>query len=210
MILRNGNNILEFNGVFLTIPTPVPVPWLSMTFNVPTTKTLAEWNAFFDTVTYATTPFDELIEDGNNVILKGATELTIKPNLFNANTTLVSITDYGSVTHIGRAGFYGATSATSFNFPLLVEVEDFVFSSCSSAISYDFPLVTTIGQSGFDTSTLATEFNFPSLLVVGDSGFRSCAAATEFSFPLLRETLNSAFKGCSSVLSFDLPSLTTI
>ena len=97
---------------------------------------LSSWNTFFDTTAYADTSFTNGSMDtpNNTIILEGATNLTVKANLFKPDSR-VGIADR-------LISFIDTVIVTS--------IEDSTFSNCLLLTSIDLPAVNTMGTDVFD------------------------------------------------------------
>ena len=200
---------------FVSNPSSPTSPSSSITFTVNSLldfmiengiagNTLSAWNTFFDTGTYATTPFTSLDGGGDTVILGGATELTIKNTLFQVNARggtpprLLSFVDTGSVTAIGISAFDNNTLLTTIDFPVVETIYSLAFTDCIALVN--------VGEFSNLTTFILDDFNF-------SNAFANCSALETISFPVATTLPSCIFSngtGNSALISVSAPNITTI
>jgi hypothetical protein len=171
---------------------------------------VSDWNTFFDLPTNGT-PFASVTIVGNDVKLTGGSNIHIKDYLFVSNSSLISVVDNKSIVSAGDGCFYGCTSATTFDLPVLETVGYGCFYGCTSVTSFDFPLLETAADGYcFYGCTLVTTFDFPALKTAGEGCFAACELVTTFDLPVLEIAGNYCFQVCTSATTFNLPSCTNL
>ena len=191
--------------------TPYTPPPLILEYdiagNIPYT-TLEDWNSFFDLPTYGL-PFTSVEIQGRSVYLRGGKGIEVASNLFNGDTTLLSVSDGAyCITSAESSAFFGCSNLITVSMPSLQTAGDLCFRGCTSITSFYLLSLQNAGGECFRDCTSMTSFYLPSLQNAGESGcFQSCTSATSFNLPLLQSASNSCFGGCASVTSFNLPLL---
>ena len=192
--------------------TPYTPPPLILEYNNPANipdYTLADWNEFFHLGgnDYYGIPFTSVAIEGANVLLRGGKDITLRENLYQDSTLIISVTDNAfCITSAENQVFLGCTNLANVFLPLLQSAGKNCFSS-TSATTFDLPSLQSAGLSCFQSCSSMTSFDLPSLVSAGDYCFIGCTSATSFNLPLLVSAGDVCFADCTSVISFDLPSL---
>ena len=165
-------------------------------------SSVSEWNTFFNLPTKGT-PFTSVLVSGDIVILKGATSLKIKTNLFENALYIKQIVDAGCVTEIESYGLskYPVSTLDYAVFPNLITIGDGAFFNTALTV-IDFPKVKTVGVSAFHDCYNVTTVNLPEMISCDTDSFQSIDAVTSIAIPScqnLGETVdfNSVFNDVS-------------
>lgn len=164
------------------------------TGNAPT-KTLAEWNNFFETNVYASTPFSSFTKVGDIITLFGATNLTLKANVLNGNaigfSTLLKVYDYANcVVCLGGVSVAGNYSLTELSLPVCTITENLA------------------GYGSLEENHALTYLYMPLLTTTTSNLLRNCYVIENVSFPLLTY-VPDIFNGCNSLKNVYLISMTS-
>jgi len=183
------------------------------------TNTVSGWNTFFDTSTNATTPFSDMLINGETLTLYGATDLTLKIELFytaprGGVTGLLSFSDTsGEVIAIRKNAFDNHSTFTNMYFPVIEALSDnssFSTTSITGITENQFPLLKSLGGSNvFAGNTSLTTVDLPLLTGASVSMFLGDIALVSVNLPLLEAAGHSLFDTCSSLVNISLPSVTT-
>jgi hypothetical protein len=153
--LANSVTIIE-------IPIPI-VSNLLLTFDdianadslVGNSASVTDWNTFFDLPTHGTS-FTSVVVTGNVVNLVGGSGITLKDNLFDGNTHLISVVDtLGCIIIAESYCFNGCTSVLTFDLPTLSSTNNYCFSGCTSVVTIDIPSCVLLGTTTGDDSVFA-------------------------------------------------------
>ncbi|HIT83995.1 MAG TPA: leucine-rich repeat domain-containing protein [Candidatus Avibacteroides faecavium] len=137
------------------------------------------------------------------------TVIGIADEAFWGCTSLSSI-DMPLVTSIGNYAFSDCTSLSSINIPSVTSMETYAFSDCTSLSSIDMPLVTSIGYSAFSGCTSLSSIDMPLVTSIGEDTFSGCTSLTSIDMPSVTSIGNYAFEGCTSLVLIDMPLVTSI
>jgi hypothetical protein len=170
---------------------------------------VGDWNIFFDLPNLGS-PFTSVQVIGKEVNLIGGVDIYIKDSIFISNTSIVQVIDsVGCVTSAGEYSFYGCTSLTIVDLPLLTTANNDCFWGCTSLTSISLPELQTAGILCFYYCTSLTTINFPLLTTANNDCFHGCDSLTTISLPQLITAGNSCFQGCTSLTSISLSQLIT-
>jgi hypothetical protein len=172
-------------GLILTFDNIANVSSLGIT----NPATVSQWNIFFSTTSFATTPFTSVTVSGNIVTLFGATGLTGYAYLFDGYTHLVSIID---------------------NSNSIIALQNYAFQNCSSLTTVKLDGVVTMAGSCFNGDTALVSISFNSATSIGAGSFANCAFLSSAIFPNVITISNDAFNGCSSLQIISLPLCTNL
>ena len=111
---------------------------------------------------------------------------------FYGHTSLTSV-DFPVVTDIGNDAFYECTSLVSVSFPEATKVRG--FNDCTNLVSVSLPKATEVG--GFDNCTSLVSVDFPEAIIV--VGFRYCTSLTSVSLPKVNAFYYGVFDWCTSL-----------
>ena len=146
---------------------------------------VSEWNTLFNLPAKGT-PFTSVLVSGDIVILKGATSLKIRTDLFKNALHIKQIVDAGCVTEIESSGLireYPAVSTLDYAvFPNLITIGNYAFFQTSLAV-IDFPKVKTVGVSAFHDCYNVTTVNLPEMISCDTDSFQSIDAVTSIAIP---------------------------
>ena len=144
---------------------------------------VSEWNTLFNLPAKGT-PFTSVLVSGDIVILKGATSLKIKPNLFENALYIKQIVDAGCVTEIESYGLskYPVSTLDYAVFPNLITSGDGAFVNTALTV-IDFPKVETLGANAFHACFSVTTVNLPALTSCDADSFQSLKAVTSIAMP---------------------------
>jgi hypothetical protein len=148
---------------------------------------LTYWNAFYDTGTFADTPFDEILlyPEDLKIVLKGATNLALQ-NVWASDLTIFGFWDNsGSVTSMGFASFSGATNLEVVELLYTGNLGDNAFFGCTNLVSILATDATSIGSNCFQNCTSLANFSFPAVTQAGDNCFRNCSSVVSIDLPLV-------------------------
>lgn len=168
----NSTLTLEFNSIN---KTPVSNP-----------NSLSQWNTFFKTNVNASTPFNSVSITGNEVKLKGATNLVIEQLLFYKNKSIISIIDDSSLLFV-RENSFENSSLKTFKSNTLKNTSSGSFKACN--------IITFIATN---------------LEKVDSSCFDYCLYLDSLNTPKVKEIKMGAFSGCSALKNVYLPSVLSI
>lgn len=146
-----------------------------------------DWNNFFETDSFADTPFNSLLVDGDTVTLYGASNLILKADLFTG-INLVEIEDTNCVV--------GTTGGTNFN-------------ACALLTTAIFPVLLSLGATTFDNCELLVNVSLPKCIVTGHAAFAHCHSLAALSLPALIILGDSLCFDCTLLVSVSLPACTT-
>ena len=144
---------------------------------------VSEWNTLFNLPAKGT-PFTSVLVSGDIVILKGATSLKIKTNLFENALYIKQIVDAGCVTEIESYGLskYPGSTLDYTVFPNLVTIGDGAFFNTALTV-IDFPKVETLGSNAFHDCFNVTTVNLPEMISCDADSFQSLNAVTSIAIP---------------------------
>jgi hypothetical protein len=180
---------------------------------------VAAWNIIFN-LPLNGTPFKEVRLLGSNIVLLGATNITLKDILFDdiggGGVGLLSIIDYAHcVKKIGMGTFGNTTNGGCPNLevvklPSAVSAGDDCFAGCSAIKELELPKLKVAGDNCFiNLNNIYLKYNLASLERMGNSALKNWAV-TEFIFPSLLVIGERAFDACGSGVIFDFPKVLTI
>jgi hypothetical protein len=142
---------------------------------------ITDWNTFFDLPTYGT-PFTSVVLHSADVIyLYGATNITIKEDLFVHNSDIVLLRDLSLC---------------------IKYVNDNAFRDCSNLRTLQMDSVLTFGFRSLSDINDNCEFNYPVLNSIGDNCFEDNNASRTYTMPSLVNmgqdcNVNDVFLGIS-------------
>ncbi len=147
--------------------------------------------------------------------LGGYTVVALGNQVFQNNTTLVSVSIPDTVTQIGKYAFYYCTRLERVTLPSnLVAINNGTFSGCSALTSVTIPnSVQMIGKNAFKACSSLTSITIPSSVkTIDEKAFYECQALVTVNFEEgLTEIGFCAFACCSNLTNINLPlSLTTL
>ena len=144
---------------------------------------VSEWNTLFN-LPVKGTPFTSVLVSGDIVILKGATSLKIKTNLFENALYIKQIVDAGCITEIESYGLskYPVSTLDYAVFPNLITIGDGAFFNTALTV-IDFPKVETVGVSAFHDCYSVTTVNLPAMISCDTDSFQSIDAVTSIAIP---------------------------
>jgi hypothetical protein len=207
---------------------PVPSSFvLRLTFNsienasilVGDASNLSDWNTFFDLPTLGNS-FTSVEIDGTTVVLYGASDITVKDYLFQANNNLLQIVDTGAIIAGGKMSFYNCDELTLITLPncksLPFSVEDDYgcFENCGNLVEVNLDTIEVIEDSCFYACISLTTVYAPLLKTVTPTNiygsFASCESLINIDFPSLQTAGDESFNQCYAATTVNLPNLTTI
>ena len=178
-----GSGLPEFNLLLNFSANSPQINPFDGTVAVP--SSVSEWNTFFDLPNKGT-PFTSVLVAGDNVLLQGSNNLTIRTNLFENALHIKQIIDAGCVTEIESYGLtrvYPAVSTLDYAvFPNLITIGNGAFFN-TSLIVIDFPKVETVGSNAFHDCYNVTTVNLPEMISCDTDSFQSIDAVTSISIP---------------------------
>lgn len=156
---------------------PAPPQALRLVFddiaNVPVAdaSNISDWNTFFDLPNLGGA-FTSVEINGNDVILKGGSNIKVKPGLLYdiGYQYLVSIDDTGCITSVGGDAFSYCNKLTDVNLP-----------ECTIIYGWEDSPYEDYG--GFGTCLNLLNINIPKLESIGNWGFGSCISLTTIDLP---------------------------
>ena len=175
---------------------------------------VTDWNTFFDLPTYGT-PFTSVSISGNIVSLIGATDITIKTELFYYNngseSSVLEIVDIsGVITTLEIGAFLDCYGLSYVVLNGVITAQDGVFNSCSGINFLRLPLLETAGDFCFYNVFNLTTINLPQLTTVGNQCFYNCTSLTTVILPQLITTGDYCFYNCIGLITIDLSSCTNL
>ena len=181
------------------------------TGNAPT-KTLAEWNTFFQTATYALTPFSSFTKAGDVVTLYGATHVRVPQRLWQSSTVLAKFKDYsGEIYQLDEYLFYNDTSFNEIYVPGVITIGNGVFQGTAIADITPLGNATNLGVNAFYGCTSLITADFPNVSTSGDNVFSACSNLVTMNLPKLVKAYGytglASFANLQNVI---LPKTTTI
>lgn len=170
---------------------------------------VAQWNSLLDLPTNGTA-FSSVEVYGNEVVLVGGAGITLKENLFLADTDIILLEDQaGVIVAAANSVCNGCTSITTLIFPEMLTAGNSCFNNNTSVTTLSFPKLTTTGSGCFNSLTSATTLPFPELVTAGNLCFLGCALVTTLSFPELTTAGDQCFADLTAVTSLSFPELVT-
>jgi membrane-associated phospholipid phosphatase len=170
---------------------------------------VADWNTFFDLPTFGT-PFTSVSISGNIVSLIGATNITIKNELFYFNNgsqdSVLEIVDISGVVTVLEGGAF--LDCYALNYVILngvITAGDSAFNSCNSINTLKLPLLQTAGDYCFVSIDGVPNYNFPNLVTAGT--FTFAGSGVQFLLPKLVSIGNYGFNNTMPIYNIYLPSL---
>lgn len=133
---------------------------------------------------------------------------TIGANAFDANSALQTAT-FPNCTSVGMAAFNGSAITTA-NFPLLVDIPDFMFNNCFGLLTVTAPIAETAGASSFLQCFSLLAIDLPELLTADDFAFATLPTCASVNCPNLTTIGDSNFSGMDVLTTLSLPALTTL
>jgi surface protein len=215
------------------------VTGLRLTFdsisNVPVgdAYSVSDWNTFFDLPSYGG-EFTSVNVSGNNVILVGGSNITIKNQLFYGNINLIEIVDTsnsvvafeieqcfsacGNLTTVdlpalvngGNENFTNCFSLINVNIPSITSTGDYMFGGCSALQSISLPLMSSVGLGVFNGCSSLQSINIPLATYIGEDAFSGCISLTSFSSDTVTSIGYSSFQFCTGLTEVTLQNVTTI
>lgn len=189
----------KFYKVFV-VPSIPPVSAFKFIFddigNAPVAdpSSVSDWNTFLDLPTLGN-PFTSVVVVGNEVLLYGGSNITIKDNLFydgiNPNTSLLGVEDHSNCT---------------------IEIGDFSFTGCFYLSSLILSSnLTSIGYASFALIPITRLIIPNSVTTVGESAFYGCGVLENIIFSSSMTTISeSTFEVCYGVVNLIIPSNITL
>ena len=177
---------------------------------------LSDWNNFFETSTYANTPFTSINVVGTTEIqLFGATNLSLRAALFSPSKVgydwIVSIDDQtGSITDISDIVFIDCNNLVSLNLPNVKRFGFDTFYSCNNLTTVIAPSLLLVTDYAFENCPNIVTMNFPECLFINRNTFSSCESIETINLPKVLSIDTYSFLNCTSLTSIYLPSLSSI
>lgn len=179
-----------------------------------------DWNNFFDTSSYADTPFDNISLSGTapcEITLYGGSNITVvdgyddglSSNInFGGCEGLLEIVDTGCIVEVGYCSFYDCINLTKCLLPSCIVVGDYGFGNCTDLETIDFSSLTTVGTGCFQFCSNLHSPNFSALTTISYqcfvlSGLNSCDFASVITVD------GNAFQECH-LISLGLPVCTSL
>ena len=135
---------------------------------------------------------------------KDVTELILCP------TGKTSLEVPNIVIGIADEAFWGCTSLSSIDMPLVTSMETYAFSGCTSLVSVKMPSVTSIGLGAFSDCTSLVSVDIPLVTSMKTYAFSGCTSLVFVEMPLVTSIGDYAFFDCTSLTYVDMPSVTSI
>lgn len=197
----NGYPLIYEGEVIVSAVPSAPAPsGLEITYttgNAPT-KTLAEWNSFFKTSTYATTPFTSFTKVGDVVTLYGATNLILwgsapSNGIFRDNDFIKSIIDYSEE---------------------VIELQYNAIALCDNLTEVILDGCITLGKLSLCYNPSLTSISLNSATTFGSASLANNTALTSCSLPsatsIVWENYGSIWNGSSALITINLPVITSV
>ena len=154
---------------------------------------VSSWNTFFDLPNYGT-PFTDVVIQGNVVKLYGATNISLKRDLFcrkaYRSVELLKIRDYAHCIYT-------------------VEMEAFSVNTTSKLQDVILPVTHTVSQLAFKDNSTLTYVSIPEVVEIGQFGFYGCYNVNQFIFDKLIDAGDYAFYRTDGVETYRFPLLET-
>jgi hypothetical protein len=160
---------------------------------------VSQWNSFFDLPNKGGV-FTTVAVYGNQVVLNGSSNLSIKTQLFQNNIFLTAVIDSLNYIRVVEASaFSSCSNMTTFVAALTETIATYAFSNCTSLYAGYFTSLTTLGTGAFIgcTSLFTIEFG-TGLLTVPSSCFEDCTGLNFVGAYYATAVENGAFAGCNS------------
>lgn len=170
---------------------------------------VSQWNTFFQTSMYASTPFTSVVIVGNKVFLYGATNMLIYPGLFEFNNHILSVVDEAYVvSNVSLSVFFGCVNLIKAHFPGATYIGQNAFYSCSNLVDVNISGAITIAAGVFYFCSSLTDLYCPNCTSIGLAGCSDTNLINAF-FPLVTDIDVQAFGNCPLTGSIDFSSLAT-
>ncbi len=202
---------LEMDGVPLNIEKVFT--GLKLTFNsianVPVTEAsvydVDAWNVFFDLPAYGD-PFTSVEVNNDDVWLKGASEIVLRPELFYLgenelgepiyNTNILEIVDNNNcVFGINHIAFGSCSSLRKADMPLCTSIGDYCFADCASLPTADFPNCKDAGTGAFSYCSSLATVNLQLAEYIRPACFEYCISLTTIDISSVRPGMGGYYVG---------------
>lgn len=201
-------------------PSLVPnfIPNLRLTFDtieninllVGDSSEVSSWNDFFDLSNYGDS-FSSVTINDVNVILFGGGNLTIKNNLFEGNNSLIEIVDeFNCVINLDNYVFSSCLNLTTISLPSVTYCGEYCFNNTPKIEVINLPNLINAFSHSFNGESILTELSLPSLINAGSYCFNLCSNVTHFYLPNLESIENHGFNNCASITDLYIPSIISL
>ena len=171
---------------------------------------VSNWNDFFDLPNYGDS-FSSVTINDVNVILFGGGNLTIKNNLFEGNNSLIGIVDeFNCVINLDNYVFSSCLNLTTISLPSVTYCGEYCFNNTPKVEVINLPNLIAAFSHSFNGESILTELSLPSLINAGSYCFNLCSNVTHFYLPNLESIENHGFNNCTSITDLYIPSIISL